>query len=66
MEGVRVSVIGHEEETVTTKAGGQFVLPAHAANDQQVQLHAEKPGYQGITQNHPAGSFPATLTLERP
>lgn len=66
MEGVRVSVIGHEEETVTTKAGGQFVLPAHAANDQQVRLHAEKPGYKGITQNHPAGSFPATLTLERP
>jgi len=65
-EGVRVSVVGHEEETVTTGAGGQFVLPAHAADGQQMQLHAEKPGYQGITQGHMAGSFPATLTLERP
>jgi hypothetical protein len=65
-EGVRVSVVGHEEETATTGAGGQFVLPAHAADGQQVQLHAEKPGYQGITQGHMAGSFPATLTLERP
>jgi hypothetical protein len=66
MEGVRVSVVGHEGETVTTGAGGQFVLPAHAADGQQVQLHAEKPGYKGITQGHMAGSFPATLTLERP
>lgn len=66
VEGVRVSVVGHEEETVTTGAGGQFVLPAHAADGQQVQLHAEKTGYRGITQFHPAGNFPATLTLERP
>jgi hypothetical protein len=66
VEGVRVSVVGHEEETVTTGAGGQFVLPAHAADNQQVQLHAEKAGYKGITQSHQAGSFPATLTLERP
>ncbi|HEX6899144.1 MAG TPA: carboxypeptidase-like regulatory domain-containing protein [Thermoanaerobaculia bacterium] len=66
MEGVRVSVVGHEGEAVTTGAGGQFVLPAHAADGQQVQLHAEKPGYKGITQNHMAGSFPATLTLDRP
>ena len=66
LEGVRVSVIGHEEEAVATGAGGQFILPAHAATDQQVRLHAEKPGYRGITQIHPAGSFPATLTLERP
>lgn len=66
VEGVRVSVIGHEGETVTTGAGGQFVLPAHAADGQNVQLHAEKPGYKGITQSHMAGSFPATLTLEKP
>lgn len=65
IEGVRVSVVGYEGEAVTTGAGGQFVLPAHAAEDQQVQLHAEKAGYKGITQSHPAGSFPATLTLER-
>lgn len=66
VEGVRVSVVGHDEEAVRTGAGGQFVLPAHAADGQQVQLHAEKSGYRGITQFHPAGSFPATLTLEQP
>ena len=65
-EGVRVSVVGHEGETVTTGAGGQFVLPAHAADGQNVLLYAEKTGYKGITQNHMAGSFPVTLTLERP
>lgn len=42
VEGVRVSVVGHEEEAVTTGSGGQFVLPAHAADGQQAQLHAEK------------------------
>jgi Carboxypeptidase regulatory-like domain len=65
LEGVRVSVVGSEGEAVTTGPGGQFVLPAHAADGQQVQIHAEKPGYRSITQFHPAGSFPATLSLER-
>jgi len=65
LEGARVSVVGHEGEAVTTGSGGQFVLPAYAADGQQVQIHAEKPGYEGITQFHPAGAFPATLSLER-
>lgn len=66
LEGVRVSVIGHEGEAVSTGPGGQFVLPAHAADGQQVQLHAEKDGYEAVTQFHPAGAFPATIVLERP
>jgi carboxypeptidase family protein len=66
LEGVRVSVVGHEGETVTTGPGGQFVLPAHAADGQQVQLHAEKAGYEAVTRFHPAGDFPATLILESP
>ncbi|HVF59065.1 MAG TPA: carboxypeptidase-like regulatory domain-containing protein [Thermoanaerobaculia bacterium] len=63
---VRVSVVGHEGEAVTTGPGGQFVLPAHAADGQQVQLHAEKEGYEAVTQFHPAGAFPANLILEKP
>jgi len=66
LEGVRVSVVGYEGEAATTGPDGQFVLPAHAADGQQVQLHAEKDGYEAVTQFHPAGAFPATLTLERP
>jgi hypothetical protein len=64
LEGVRVSVVGHEEEAVTTGPGGQFVLPAHAADGQQVQLHAEKDGYEAVSQFQPAGAFPATLILD--
>lgn len=37
-----------------------------SADGQQVQLHAEKEGYEAVTQFHPAGAFPATLILETP
>lgn len=66
LEGVRVNVVGHAGEATTTGPGGEFVLPAHAADGQQVQLHAEKAGHEAVTQFHPAGDFPATLTLETP
>jgi hypothetical protein len=66
LEGVRVSIVGHEGEAISTGFAGQFVLPAHAADGQQVQLHAEKAEYEPITQFHPAGAFPANLTLEKP
>lgn len=65
VEGARVSVTGHESEAVVTKANGGFVLPAHAAVGQQVLLRAEKAGYKAVSQYHPAGDEPATLTLER-
>lgn len=65
ISGARVSVVGYESEAVITQEGGSFVLPAHAAADQQVLLHAEKKGYTPTQQWHPAGDFPATLTLER-
>ncbi|MFL6260537.1 MAG: carboxypeptidase-like regulatory domain-containing protein [Thermoanaerobaculia bacterium] len=64
LEGVQVSVVGYEEGAVTTGPSGQFVLAAHAADGQQVQLHAEKDGYGAITQFQPAGTFPAMLILE--
>lgn len=63
---VRVSVVGYGEDGVKTGANGEFFLPAHAADGQIVQLRAEKVGYLATTQFHPAGTFPATLSLERP
>jgi hypothetical protein len=63
---VQVSIVGYEGEAVSTGSAGQFVLPAHAADGQQVQLHAEKAGYEAVTQFHPAGTFPANLILEKP
>lgn len=63
--GARVSVVGYESEAVVTQAGGNFLLPAHAASGQQVQLHTEKAGYAAATQFHPAGDEPATLVLDR-
>jgi hypothetical protein len=65
LEGAMVSVVGYGPEAVTTKADGNFTLPAHAADGQQVELHAEKPGYQAVNQDHPAGRHPATLMLEK-
>jgi hypothetical protein len=63
--GVRVFVVGHEAEAMITKEGGNFDLPAHATTDQQVSIHAEKQGYKGVSQWHPAGDSPAILILER-
>lgn len=62
---VRISVIGHGYEAVATDATGGFVLPSHAADGQQVELHAEKAGYKAASQFHPAGNEPATIVLER-
>ncbi|MFN7921261.1 MAG: TIR domain-containing protein [Bryobacteraceae bacterium] len=61
--GVRVSVIGHEQ-TITTDAAGNFSLPAHASPGQQVQVRADKSGYEVATAWHPAGDTPVELILE--
>lgn len=63
--GARVFVIGYEPNVVITKEGGNFELPAHAAVGQMVTLHAEKSGYDAVTQLHPAGNHPAKLVLEK-
>jgi hypothetical protein len=65
IEGVAVSVIGHGNETVRTKADGGFELPAHAADGQQVELHAEKGGFTPSGGWFPAGTVPAELVLKR-
>jgi hypothetical protein len=60
-----VSVIGYDSEAMVTKGSGSFSLPAHAADGQQVQLHAEKAGYQAATQWCPAGDTPCAIVLSR-
>jgi hypothetical protein len=65
ISGARVCVVGYESDAILTKEGGNFELPAHAAVNQQILLHAEKPGYKPTRQQHPAGDTPAELILER-
>ena len=59
-----VSVIGYDSEAVVTKSSGSFSLPAHAADGQQVQLHAEKSGYRAANQWCPAGDSPCSIELQ--
>jgi len=63
--GARVSVIGYEGESTTTESGGNFVLPAHAAENQPIQLHVEKEGYEPTNLWHPAGREPAIVILDK-
>jgi hypothetical protein len=63
ISGATVSVLGGE--TGSTTANGTFTLKANAAVGQEVRLHAEKPGYQPIDQDHPAGRAPVTIVLAR-
>jgi hypothetical protein len=63
--GALVFVVGHDEEAVTTSETGGFRLAAHRADGQQVQLRAQREGYQSVTMWHQAGSTPVTLRLER-
>lgn len=63
--GARVFVVGYESDAAVTQEGGNFDLPAHAAVDQQVLLHAEKASYRPANLWHRAGNAPAVLILER-
>jgi hypothetical protein len=65
VEGVTINVIGYDIEAEITKSTGGFVLPAHAADGQQVQLHAEKSGYGPANSWCPAGDSPCTILLRR-
>ena len=62
--GATVSVIGYDSEAQVTKASGNFSLPAHATDGQQVQLHAEKAGYHAANSWCPAGDTPCTILLQ--
>ena len=63
--GATVSVIGYDSEAEITKSSGSFSLPAHAADGQQVQLHAEKQGYRAANAWCPAGDSPCMIQLQR-
>ena len=63
--GARVFVTGYEGEAVVTSLGGNFELPAHAAENQQVLVVAEKAGAGVVRLWHPAGDTPLQLVLQR-
>ena len=63
--GASVSVIGYDSEAQVTKASGNFSLPAHATDGQQVHLHAEKAGYHAANSWCPSGDTPCTILLQR-
>ncbi len=65
IEGVTVSLIGYDSEAQVTKASGNFSLPAHATDGQQVELHAQKAGYHAANLWCPAGDSPCTILLKR-
>jgi len=60
----RVSVVGHAAESTTTKQDGEFVLPAHAAKDQQVQLRVDT-AYKSVTKWCFAGDHHNKIRLEK-
>lgn len=60
--GAKVSVLGYSDVDVTGEAGA-FVLPAHAADGQIVQVRAEK-GLLVGTLSAPAGSHPVQILLK--
>lgn len=62
--GARVSIAGHDSVTTTDESGG-FLLPANAADGQQILIHVEKAGYRPLEQWHLAGNEPVHLTLIR-
>ena len=64
VSGARVFVVGYDLEAITTKEGGAFRLPAHAAVGQFVEVVAEKGDGVGRL-NHRAGPTPLRLVLYR-
>jgi hypothetical protein len=65
LAGARVSVVGYPGETFITKEDGQFVLPAHKATNQQVEIHIEADGFKPYNFHHPAGNFSGVFRLHR-
>jgi sugar lactone lactonase YvrE len=61
--GARVSIVGYPDVAVTNEEGN-FVLPAHAADGQIVQVRAQKDQLVG-TMAVPAGR-PVELVVRRP
>ena len=62
--GARVFLVGFESEATSSGPSGGFILPAHAAEGQQAQLHVEKQGYSAVTEFHPAGHTTVSIVLD--
>jgi hypothetical protein len=62
--GAKVSITGGAGSSVTD-GDGFFLLPAKAAEGEEVRLRVTKPGYEALDQYHPAGSSPAYLIIRR-
>jgi hypothetical protein len=61
-----IGVVGYADEAATTKTGGNFAIPAHKADGQQVQIFAFKKGYMSIAGEwHQAGDYPVTIVLRQ-
>jgi hypothetical protein len=65
ISGAEVSIVGYDTERATTGSTGSFELPAHAAMNQQVQVHAERGGFQAVTTWCAAGDASCELLLNR-
>jgi len=65
ISAARVSIVGYEEETVTTSPNGNFVLQAHAAEGEKVLLHIEAEKHQPLNEWYPAGDKPITIILNK-
>lgn len=61
--GVKVFIVGFEKEAVLSGDGGEFNLPAHAAEGKMIRLRVEKEGYETKEQLHPAGRVHVTLLM---
>ena len=65
ISAARVSIVGYEEETVTTSPNGNFVLQAHAAEGEKVLLHIEAEKHQPLNAWYPVGDKPITIILAK-
>lgn len=63
--GARVEVIGYPNESVVTGLSGEFELPAHAADSEEVQVTATREGVGSVSEWVSAGEHPATVILQR-
>ena len=62
--GAHVNIAGYSDGTVTDSSG-QFEVPAHAADGEQVELHVFKNKFRSVSEWAQAGGQPVTIALGR-
>jgi hypothetical protein len=63
--GAIISIDGFPGEAMETDKSGNFLINAHAAENQPVWLQVQKKGFKSVHQEHFAGHNPASITLLR-